>query len=110
MGFQQSVAAAWVSVCQPITRQGSTGDPRRIEELRYDEVRKLDVGRWFAPSFAGERVCGASERFEDGHGWRAILTPLGHDSETESQHHPSPTVKDHFDADEQADDPQSRLG
>ncbi len=32
------------------------GDPRRIEELSYDEVRKLDVGSWFDPSFAGERV------------------------------------------------------
>ncbi len=32
------------------------GDPRRIEDLRYDEVRKLDVGSWFDSSFAGERV------------------------------------------------------
>jgi glycerophosphoryl diester phosphodiesterase len=31
-------------------------DPRRIDELPYDEVRKLDVGSWFDPSFAGERV------------------------------------------------------
>jgi glycerophosphoryl diester phosphodiesterase len=32
------------------------GDPRRIEDVPYDEVRKLDVGGWFDPSFAGERV------------------------------------------------------
>jgi glycerophosphoryl diester phosphodiesterase len=32
------------------------GDPRRIENLTYDEVRKLDVGSWFDPAFAGERV------------------------------------------------------
>ncbi|HEY7427998.1 MAG TPA: glycerophosphodiester phosphodiesterase [Gemmataceae bacterium] len=32
------------------------GDPRRLGELPYDEVRKLDVGSWFDPSFAGERV------------------------------------------------------
>jgi glycerophosphoryl diester phosphodiesterase len=31
-------------------------DPRKIEELSYDEVRKLDVGSWFDASFAGERV------------------------------------------------------
>jgi len=31
-------------------------DPRRIGEIPYDEVRKLDVGSWFDPSFAGERV------------------------------------------------------
>jgi glycerophosphoryl diester phosphodiesterase len=32
------------------------GDPRRIEDLTFDEVRKLDVGSWFGPAFAGERV------------------------------------------------------
>jgi glycerophosphoryl diester phosphodiesterase len=32
------------------------GVPRRVAELPYDEVRKLDVGRWFDPTFDGERV------------------------------------------------------
>jgi glycerophosphoryl diester phosphodiesterase len=32
------------------------GVPRRVAELSYDEVRKLDVGSRFDPSFAGERV------------------------------------------------------
>jgi glycerophosphoryl diester phosphodiesterase len=32
------------------------GDPRRVGELSFDEVRKLDVGSWFDPVFAGERV------------------------------------------------------
>jgi hypothetical protein len=32
--------------------------------------------------------------------WRAVLTSLGDGPETEGQHHPSPTVKEHFDADE----------
>jgi glycerophosphoryl diester phosphodiesterase len=32
------------------------GDSRRLGDLPYDEVRQLDVGRWFAPDFAGERV------------------------------------------------------
>src|SRR5262249_38140027 len=40
----------------------------------------------------------------------AALTLPGNSSETESQHHPSPTVKEHFDADEKADNPQSRFG
>jgi glycerophosphoryl diester phosphodiesterase len=31
-------------------------DARRLDELTYDEVRKLDVGSGFAPEFAGERV------------------------------------------------------
>jgi glycerophosphoryl diester phosphodiesterase len=32
------------------------GDSRRLGDLPYDEVRRLDVGRWFDPAFAGERV------------------------------------------------------
>src|SRR5262249_23806418 len=32
------------------------GDPRRVGELPFDEVRKLDVGNWFGPAFVGERV------------------------------------------------------
>ncbi len=32
------------------------GDPRRAGELPYVEIRKLDVGSWFDPAFAGERV------------------------------------------------------
>jgi glycerophosphoryl diester phosphodiesterase len=32
------------------------GDSRRVDELTFDEVRKLDVGSWFDPAFSGERV------------------------------------------------------
>jgi glycerophosphoryl diester phosphodiesterase len=32
------------------------GVSRRLDELTYAEVRRLDVGSWFDPSFAGERV------------------------------------------------------
>src|SRR5262249_2835558 len=32
------------------------GVSRRLDELSYDEVRRLDVGSWFSPAFAGERV------------------------------------------------------
>jgi glycerophosphoryl diester phosphodiesterase len=32
------------------------GVPQRIGELPYDDVGKLDVGSWFNPAFAGERV------------------------------------------------------
>jgi glycerophosphoryl diester phosphodiesterase len=32
------------------------GDPRQIADLTFDEVRKLDVGSWFDPAFAAERV------------------------------------------------------
>jgi glycerophosphoryl diester phosphodiesterase len=32
------------------------GDSRRLDELSYDELRRLDVGSWFDPAFSGERV------------------------------------------------------
>jgi glycerophosphoryl diester phosphodiesterase len=32
------------------------GDPRWLRELAWDEVRGLDVGRWFDPAFAGQRM------------------------------------------------------
>jgi glycerophosphoryl diester phosphodiesterase len=32
------------------------GVARRLDEMSYDEVRELDVGSWFDPAFAGERV------------------------------------------------------
>jgi glycerophosphoryl diester phosphodiesterase len=32
------------------------GVSRRLDELSYDELQRLDVGRWFSPTFAGERV------------------------------------------------------
>ncbi|HMF13658.1 MAG TPA: glycerophosphodiester phosphodiesterase family protein, partial [Gemmataceae bacterium] len=32
------------------------GESRRLDELSAEEVRKLDVGSWFDPAFAGERV------------------------------------------------------
>jgi glycerophosphoryl diester phosphodiesterase len=37
------------------------GDPRRVEGLTYDEIRKLDVGSWFDLAFAGERVLTLAE-------------------------------------------------
>jgi glycerophosphoryl diester phosphodiesterase len=32
------------------------GVARSVWEMRSDELRRLDVGSWFAPSFAGERI------------------------------------------------------
>jgi len=32
------------------------GDPRRIEQLTLEEARTIDVGAWFGPAFAGERI------------------------------------------------------
>jgi len=32
------------------------GDSRRLDEVLFHQVRELDVGSWFDPAFAGERV------------------------------------------------------
>jgi glycerophosphoryl diester phosphodiesterase len=32
------------------------GDSRRLADLRWDELRTIDVGSWFAPAFASERI------------------------------------------------------
>jgi glycerophosphoryl diester phosphodiesterase len=34
----------------------AAGVARRVDELPYAEVRKLDVGSWFDPAFAGEQI------------------------------------------------------
>ncbi|WP_231956557.1 glycerophosphodiester phosphodiesterase [Posidoniimonas polymericola] len=31
-----------------------SGDPRKVVDLTFDEIRSLDVGKWKAPEFAGE--------------------------------------------------------
>jgi glycerophosphoryl diester phosphodiesterase len=38
------------------TLRPKLGDPRWLRELAWDEVRALDVGRWFGPAFAGQGV------------------------------------------------------
>ena len=38
------------------TLQPKLGDPRWIRDLTWHELRALDVGTWFGPSFGGERV------------------------------------------------------
>jgi glycerophosphoryl diester phosphodiesterase len=40
------------------------GDPRRLDRLTLEEVRQLDVGRWFSPEFSGERVPTLDEAVE----------------------------------------------
>lgn len=32
------------------------GDPRCLADLTYQQIRQLEVGRWFGPAFAGEPV------------------------------------------------------
>jgi glycerophosphoryl diester phosphodiesterase len=40
------------------------GDPRRLADVPYAEVRQMDVGSWFDPAFAGERIPTLAEAIE----------------------------------------------
>jgi glycerophosphoryl diester phosphodiesterase len=48
------------------------GDPRWVRDLTWDELSGLDVGSWFAPAFAGERI----PRFSDVLKWAQGRVPL----------------------------------
>jgi len=34
----------------------TTGDPRLVKDVDYEEMKALDAGGWFAPEFAGEPI------------------------------------------------------
>jgi glycerophosphoryl diester phosphodiesterase len=38
------------------TLQPKLGDPRWVRDLAWADLRRLDVGSWFAPAFASERI------------------------------------------------------
>lgn len=40
------------------------GDSRRLDQLTYTQARELDVGSWFSPEFAGERMPTLEEAIE----------------------------------------------
>jgi glycerophosphoryl diester phosphodiesterase len=40
------------------------GDPRWVRDLAWEELRGLDVGSWFSPAFAGERIPRLAEVLE----------------------------------------------
>lgn len=43
-------------VCHDETVNRTTNGKGFLKDMRYDEIRNLDAGSWFAPSFAGSRV------------------------------------------------------
>jgi len=34
----------------------TTGDPRLVKDINYEEMKALDAGSWFDPTFAGESI------------------------------------------------------
>jgi glycerophosphoryl diester phosphodiesterase len=43
-------------VYHDFTLQPKLGDPRWVRDLAWEDLRDLDVGSWFSPAFAGERI------------------------------------------------------
>jgi glycerophosphoryl diester phosphodiesterase len=43
-------------VFHDFTLQAKLGDPRWVRDLDWAELQRLDVGSWFGPQFAGERI------------------------------------------------------
>jgi glycerophosphoryl diester phosphodiesterase len=54
------------------------GDGRWLRELAWDEVRTLDVGRWFGPEFAGQPVPRLDEVLAWARGQVALWLDLKH--------------------------------
>lgn len=63
------------------------GDSRRVWEITYAELSKLDVGSWFAPSFAEERIATLDQVIEAAQGRIALNIEMkfnGHDRDLEA--------------------------
>lgn len=54
------------------------GNPRWLRDLDWDEVRALDVGRWFDPAFAGQRIPRLDEVLDWARGRVALQVDLKH--------------------------------
>jgi glycerophosphoryl diester phosphodiesterase len=65
-------------VFHDFTLQPKLGDPRWVRDLVWDELRGVDVGRWFAPAFSGERIPRFAEVLDWARGRVALWLDLKH--------------------------------
>jgi glycerophosphoryl diester phosphodiesterase len=65
-------------VFHDFTLQPKLGDPRWVRDLAWDELRGFDVGRWFGPSFSGERIPRFAEVLDWARGRVALWLDLKH--------------------------------
>lgn len=52
----QLTADGWVIVFHDFTLGRKTSDPRWVRDVTWEEIRQLDVGSWFDPRYADQRV------------------------------------------------------
>ena len=45
-----------IVVCHDSDLMRTAGDPRKVWDMSYDDLSRIDVGSWFSPRFSGERV------------------------------------------------------
>lgn len=60
------------------TLQPKLGDPRWVRDLDWHELCELDVGRWFDPQFAGERIPRFADLLDWARGRVALWVDLKH--------------------------------
>jgi glycerophosphoryl diester phosphodiesterase len=58
--------------------QPKLGDPRWVRDLSWDDLRGLDVGRWYGPQFTGEGIPRFAEVLDWARGRVAIQVDLKH--------------------------------
>jgi glycerophosphoryl diester phosphodiesterase len=54
------------------------GDPRWVRDMSWDELCRLDVGSWYGPAFAGERIPRLAEVLEWARGRAGLQVDLKH--------------------------------
>jgi glycerophosphoryl diester phosphodiesterase len=65
-------------VFHDFTLQPKLGDLRWVRDLAWDELRGVDVGRWFGPAFSGERIPRFAEVLDWARGRVALWVDLKH--------------------------------
>jgi glycerophosphoryl diester phosphodiesterase len=65
-------------VFHDFTLQPKLGDPRWVRDLAWSELSNLDVGSWFDPAFAGERIPRFADVLDWARGRVALWVDLKH--------------------------------
>ncbi len=65
-------------VYHDFTLQPKLGDPRWVRDLAWEDLRDLDVGSWFGPAYASERIPRLADVLDWARGQVALWVDLKH--------------------------------